>query len=208
MKKLFLIAALASAFWATACQKAETSTKTEAKSNTNTTTTAEAPKDVSRTYVEIPGDDIKNLNKGLTPSAPCGYLESILKKSPTPYKEYKDGAYDCSTSFLMVNGSSFRYSGSGNKDYISVLTFSQTVGAKTSFDTETKMLGLMIGNVADALKQATGQTLPKEVTEAIIDKKDLKYAFNDGTTSKPRAYQLQVFYLSSGNTYYVMIYFE
>ncbi|HRH43458.1 MAG TPA: hypothetical protein PKY82_17645 [Pyrinomonadaceae bacterium] len=208
MKNLFLIAALALTFWTTACQKAESSSKTEAKTNTNTTTTTEAPKDAPRTFTEILGDDIKNLNKGLTPSEPCGYLQNILKKTPTEYKEYKDGAYNCSTEFLMINGSSFRYSGSGNKDYISVLTFYQTIGKKTSSDNEIKMLGLMVGNIADALKQASGQTLPKEVSDALAYKKDLKYVFNDETTSKPRAYQLQVFTLASTNTYIVMIYFE
>lgn len=183
------------------------SANSEAKTNKNTPTVSDAPKDAPRTYLQINGDEIKNLNKGLTPSEPCGYLQDFLKKTPTPYKEYKNsGSYECNTEFLMINNASFRYSASGNKDYISVLSFSQNVGAKNSVDQTTTMLGLMIGNIADVLKKVSGQTLPKELTNAIADKKELKYVFNDGTTSKPRAYQLQVFNIT--NSYYVMIYFE
>ena len=177
-------------------------------SNANSTTTAEMPKNPRRAYIDIKGDDIQNLNKGLTPSAPCGYLANILKKSPSRYAEYKgSGSYDCRTEFPMVNGSSFSYSASGNKDYISVLEFKQLVGGKNTSDQSTKMLALEITNIEDVLQQATGQKLPKEVTDAFVNKTELKYVFEDASASKPRAYQLKVFFLSSGSNY-VMIYFE
>ena len=209
MKKLLMITTVIFVIWTTACQKADTSAKPEAKTNTNPT--ADAPKNSSGNYVFIADTDVKNLNKGLTPSVPCSYLEKILKQAPSPYsEEYSGGEYKCFSQYLMLKESEFEYSAHGNKDYISGLRFSQTIGAKVSSDNATKMLGLMLGNMADVLKQATGQTLPKEVAGALADKKELKYVFDDGTSAKPRAYQLHFkhFDFKTYEVYVVWIYFE
>jgi len=181
MKNLGLLILLAFMAFNASCGKQETSA---ANTNSNAVNPAKnGNSNQTSEQVSAP--------KGLKPSEPCGWLETSLALDikTKEYKEssYTPGRYDCDQAVVLVNGSQFNYSASGDATTIKQLYVAVSIRPSNTAKQKDALMALLFDAANQVAEKAGGQKLTDEMLMSIIayERKEFTLAPGEDTT-KPQ----------------------